>query len=198
MTAAPPGVPVGGPRALPRRRAVLAAAAGGLGLLATGPATWVHGRTWTALAEVEVTVPGTRAAPVVAAAGLLVLAAALALALARRRAAVLAAVVVAVGALLAGLGAGTVLADPARVATAGAARDVGVDAAVSDVAATGAPWLVLVLTVLIAAVAVVAALAAPGWTTSGRHDAPVTERPRDDWEALSRGEDPTADDGAAR
>jgi len=187
-----------GPRAVPRRRAVLVSAVLGVALLATGPVTWVRGRTWTALAEVEVAVPGTRAAPVVAAAGVLVLAAALALAVARRRAAVLAAGMVVLGAALAALGVVTVLADVAGVARAGAVHDVGVGATVTDAGATGAPWLVLVLAGLGAAAGVLAGRAARSWTVSPRHDAPAAARPRDDWEALTMGEDPTDDDGAAR
>lgn len=180
-----------------RRVAVPTIGALGVVLVATAPATWVHGRTWTALADVAVSVPGSRAAPVVAAAGILVLAAALALAMARRGAAVVAAAVVVGGAVLAAVGAVAVLADADGVAAAGAQRDVGVGLGVTDVAVTAAPWLVLAVAVLTGVAGVAAGLASRGWSTGTRHEAPVGAAPRDEWEALTVGMDPTDDESPA-
>lgn len=177
-----------------RRVAVPVIGALGIALVATAPATWVRGRTWTALADVEVSVAGSQAAPVVAAAGILVVAAALALAMARRAAAVAAAVVVVVGAVLAAVGAVTVLADPGAVAAAGAQRAVGVGVGVTGVGTTAAPWVVLVVAVLAGLAGVVAGTASRGWPTGTRHEAPAAAAPRDEWEALTVGMDPT-DDG---
>lgn len=184
------------PRTPSRRGAVLASGVLAVALLATGPATWVQASTWTALADVAVRVPGTRAAPVVAAAGVLVGAAALALAMARRWAAVLAAGVVVAGGALAMVGAVTVLADPEGVAQAGAAHDVGVGALVTDVGVTAGPWAVAALALLTAVVGIAAAVGAPRWAAGTRHDAPVPAAPRDEWDALTLGDDPTDDDGA--
>jgi len=177
----------------PRRLVVPAIGALGVGLLACGPAPWVRATAWTALADVTVTVAGSRAAPVVAAAGVLVLAAALALAMARRVAALVAGLVVVVGALLAALGAVTVLADARDVAEAEALRTVGVGAGVADVAVTVVPWLALAIAVLTCVAGVLAAVASRDWSVGTRHEAPTRAVPRDEWEALTVGEDPTED-----
>ncbi len=182
-------------RGLPSRRtAVTGLLLLGVGLLGAGRATWVTARTWTALAEVDVTVPGSDAAPVVSAAGLVVLATGLLLALARRVTSAVASVVAAAGGCLALTGALAVARAPDVVARDGALRSVGVGARTSDVGLTPFLWLVVVLAVATVLLGVLAAAGSRRWPVGHRHEAPsaVAASPADDWTALSRGEDPTA------
>lgn len=183
-----------GMRARPRRRAVvLALIVLGAVLLATGSATWVTATTWTALDAVVVEVPGSRAAPAVQAAGLIVGAAALALAMARRVAALVAAGAVVLGGVLAVVGSVVVVTGPADVARAGAAHDVGVGGAVEGVGLTWAPWAGLLVGLAVVGAGVGAALASRHWHVGTRHEAPTSARavPTDDWDALTRGTDPS-------
>ncbi len=179
-----------------RRTAVGVLALGGVALLGAGRGTWVTAQSWTALADVEVSVSGSRAAPVVAAAGLLVVAAALVLAIARRVAAVLAAVVAAGGGALAVVGAIGAVRDVDAVASSGALRAVGVGALTTDVALTPLVWLAVALGVAVVAAGAVTVPATRRWSVGTRHDAPavVAASASDDWTALTRGEDPSAED----
>lgn len=139
-----------------------------------------------------VSVTGGRAAPGVAAGGVVVLAAALALALARRLGAALAAVVAAGGALLAGASAVGAVGRAEDLLAAAAADQAGVDA----IAAVGVgpwPWVSAVVAAGGVVLAVVVGRSARGWTWVGARHEPVREGPTggDAWDALSRGEDPT-------
>lgn len=182
-------------RGLPSRRAAVGVLVVlGVGLLAAGRATWVTARAWTALADAEVAVDGPRAAPVVSAAGLLVLAAALVLAIGRRVAATLAGGVAAAGGACALVGAIAVARDADAVAAAGALRSVGVGTPASDVALTPVVWLAVALAAATVAAGTGAVLAARRWPVSARHEAPASAAavPPDDWTALSLGDDPSA------
>jgi|GEM_PF-258531 len=218
-----PALPGRGPLRA-RSRAVWAVVAVGGLTLATASPTWLSTTVSTALEPtVEVAVTGTSAAPAVGAAALVVVAGGVALAIAGRVARWVALVVVALAGVLAAASAAAVLLDPVPAATSGASDAAGVTDLTSPVAVAVWPWLTVALGVAAVAVAVLAALGAPGWGgTSGRHeradaaapsdggtstgdagpatdgpgeapDAPGQHDPHDAWDALSRGTDPSAD-----
>lgn len=213
-----------------RSRALLAVVAlGGLSL-GTGAATWVRTTVATALSpEVTVTASGTQAAPGLGAGGLVLLAAGVALALGGRVARYLVLAVVAAAGVLVVAAAVAVLADPVPAATAAAAGTAGVTDLTSPVVVTPWPWAAVVVGVLTVVVAALGAAGAGQWSAaSGRHeraadaapapseqasgpasapaapDAPTTADAahrtgeaageldaHDAWDALSRGDDPT-------
>lgn len=188
-----------------RRAAVLAVLVAGSALLATTPATWVRASTSTAVQErVDVLVIGSTAAPGVTAAGLLVVAAALALAMARRWGAVVAAAGVVGGGVLTVASALAVVGDPDRVATAAARAASGVGVLDGAAVVTPALWVAVLLGALVVLLGVVVGAVSRGWRLGTlRHDAgrPDLRRPGagvpdvtppESWDALSRGEDPTA------
>jgi uncharacterized membrane protein (TIGR02234 family) len=173
-----------------------AAAAGGLALVAGGQ-SWAQVTVERAapLPPVESALPGADAAPLVPAAGLVLLAAAVALLAVRRAARVAVGLLVAV--------AGGVLAwSGLRVLVSGVDVAGGRSAEV-DVAAVW-PVLAVAAGVLGIAVGGLAVLRGRGWPAMGRRyerpgatsttTAPRTdeERAQDAWKALDRGEDPTA------
>jgi uncharacterized membrane protein (TIGR02234 family) len=117
-------------------------------------------------------------------------------------------VVAALAGVLVAVSAAAVIADPEPAATAGAADAAGVTDLTSPVLVTAWPWVVVVLGALTAAVALLAAAGARSWgATSGRHERTTTPTPptppagdepaapdsHDDWDALSRGTDPSVD-----
>ncbi|GAA1858640.1 Trp biosynthesis-associated membrane protein [Myceligenerans crystallogenes] len=208
--------------ALTRTRALLALLALGGLALATTSATWITSEVATALrAGVAVEATGTQAAPVVSAAALVLLACGPVLALTGRAAkyVVLAVAVLAGAGVTAGAVAGVVA--PATAARSAAADAAGVTELTAPAVLTLWPWVTAAAGVLAALVAVAAALAARRWPeASRRHErdaarpgvahhtpagpaapagAPAAQRdepdPAADWDALTRGEDPTRDDG---
>ncbi|MDO8144980.1 MULTISPECIES: Trp biosynthesis-associated membrane protein [unclassified Isoptericola] len=172
---------------------------------------WLRTTVATALQpEVTVEVAGTSAAPVVSAAAFVTVACALATTLAGRVARRVALVV----AVLAGLavvgGTAAVLRDPVGPAVTAAADAAGVTELTAPVSLTPWPWLAVVAGAGIAVVAVLGLVGAGSWpATGGRHEragGPVAtaggEEPRTDddaadaqadWDALSRGTDPSSD-----
>lgn len=163
---------------------------------------WVRGEGPGALgAAVRVDVAGAAAAPQVPAAALVLLAAAGAVLLvgaAGRR--VVAVVVLGAGALTAA-GGTAVLRDPGAGVAAAVADVSGVLPSAPLASATPAPVLAVLAGVLVAVLGV-ALLRAPGrWDgRSRRHERPVPGGPgpsdaepdeRADWDALSRGDDPS-------
>jgi uncharacterized membrane protein (TIGR02234 family) len=187
-----------------RGRAVGTLVALGAAALGATVPVWVRTTVSTALEpDVAVEVAGTTAAPAVSAAALVVVAAGLVLAIAGRIARWLALAVAALAGALVAASAVAVLADPVPTATAGAADAAGVTDLTSPVALTPWPWLAAAVGVLVVVAAVLAALGAPAWAaTSGRHERadvagekPARTEPdaHDDWDALSRGTDPSAD-----
>lgn len=190
-----------------RTRAVLVLLVLGAAAFAVSAPVWLRTTVATALEpEVAVEVPGTTAAPAVSAAAFVVLAGALAATLAGRvaRWVALAAVVLA-GATVAG-GAAAVLRDVRAPAVSAAADAAGVTTLTSPVEVTPWPWLTLAVGAAVVVAAVLAALGAPSWSGGGdRHERASTRReasagPGDrspdaqtDWDALSRGTDPSAD-----
>lgn len=187
-----------------RRAAVLAVLVAGAALLATTPVTWVRATTSTAVRErVDVLATGATAAPGVTAAGLLVVAAALALALARRWGAVVVAAGIGVGGVLAVVSALAVAADPDRVATAAARAATGVGVIDGVALVRPALWVAVLLGALVVLLGVVVGVVSRSWQRGPlqydagrpelRSDAGAPDAtPPESWDALSRGEDPTA------
>ncbi|WP_420110765.1 Trp biosynthesis-associated membrane protein [Pseudactinotalea sp.] len=189
---------------LGRGRAVAVVAGLGLALFGLTLPTWASAVTPTTIGSDVVSLGGADAAPGVASAGLVVLVSGLVLGLAGRLARVLAVIGVIAGGALAGVSAALFLARPERGVLSAAAEISGVPQIEGDIAV--APWPVIAL--VVAALAVIAGAALPflagAWNRVGRRyekgtDAPdvgAAQTPRrramDDWDTLSRGEDPTA------
>jgi hypothetical protein len=193
---------------LGRGRAVLIVVVLGLALFGLTLPAWAHGVAPTTVGTEAVTVGGADAAPGVASAGLVVLVAGLVLGLAGALARVLAVVGVIAGGALAAVSAGLFLADPERSMLRAAAEATGVRRLEGGV--TVAPWPTVALVVGVLAVVTGVALPflAGSWQRVGRRyergagaasaqpgrQAPRTSRGRamDDWDALSRGDDPSS------
>jgi hypothetical protein len=177
---------------------LLLAGAASVGLVALP--TWVRGTGTSALeGAVGVDVTGGAAAPQTGGAALVLLAAAGALALVGRAGRGLVALVVAGAGLLVGAAGVAVLRDPAGAVAASLADATGVPTATTT-ALTPWPVVAVGLGVVVVALGVVL-LRAPGdWARrSSRHDVPAAATAHDggtpddrlDWDALSRGDDPS-------
>jgi len=173
---------------------LLAAAAG-----ASAAPTWVTASGVSALAgQVAVRVPGSAAAPVVPATALVLAAAGAAVALAGRVGRwVVAAVVLSGGAALV-TAAAVVLTDPAAPAADAVRAQTGVDHLVGPAVATAAPWFTVAVGVITVLVAVLVVRWSGAWSApSRRHEraagsaATPTPDERSDWDALTRGADPS-------
>lgn len=193
-------------RSLGRGRAVVVVVLLGLALFALTLPTWASAVAPTTVGTEVVTVGGADAAPGVASAGLVVLVSGLVLGLAGRVARVLAVLGVLAGGALAGVSAAVFLGDPEGSALRAAAEATGVRQLEGEV--TVAPWPTVALVVAVLAVVVAAALPflAGSWQRVGRRyerdQATGAEggqgenrtprgRAMDDWDALSRGDDPS-------
>lgn len=197
----------GGPgRAVTRGRAVVVVLLLGVVGFGLSALPWGSAAVATVLAEQTVSVSGAAAAPVTTAVSLAVLATGLAVAISGRWVARLCAVVlVALGGLLTAASVGFLL-DPEPRLLAAAAAVTGVRELAGDLALTVWPYVTAVLGLLVAASAVLV-LRIPT-TAAGRRferaegvSAPDTApgpakddrvQAMDDWDALQRGEDPTA------
>lgn len=194
-------------RSLGRGRAVALVVVLGLALFGLTLPTWVSAVAPTTVGSEVVMLGGADAAPGVASAGLVVLVSGLVLGLAGRLSRVLAIIGVVVGGALAGVSAALFLLHPERAVLRTAAEVSGVPQIDGDV--TVAPWPVIALVVALLAVIAGAALPflAGTWGRVGRRyetgaesgdhgGGQVGRTPRgramDDWDALSRGDDPTA------
>jgi uncharacterized membrane protein (TIGR02234 family) len=197
----------------PRRGHVVVAvlALGGL-LLACGSAGWAHGEVSTVLGPQDVSVSGSAAAPGVGAAALVVGAAALAAGIGRRIGAVLAGIALIGAAVIVGASVIGFLGDPAAPLEAAAGEISGVPELTGEPQVTFWPYLTLLLAVAVAAAGLVTLVASRSWQAAGRRfERPAStgrrsaaseatderDRAMDDWDALGRGEDPSAgtDDG---
>ncbi|GAA4726329.1 hypothetical protein GCM10023216_16090 [Isoptericola chiayiensis] len=186
-----------------RARAVVALLVLGAGALAAASATWLRTSVSTALEpEAAVVVTGTTAAPGVAAAAFVVVAGALATTLGGSLARRVALVVAAGGGLGITASAVAVLLDAEGPAVLGASDAAGVTELASPVQVTLLPWLAALAGALVVVVAVLALLGAGSWAaTGGRHERAGTAEarpaaepdPQADWDALSRGTDPSSD-----
>ena len=143
--------------------------------------------------------PGTRAAPTVGAAAFVVAAGAVSLALARGRGRLVASAGIGLGGVLAAVSTAMVLMDPDVVAATAARSAVGVGVTAGPPTVMVAPWFALAMGVLGVALAAVALFASGGWSPptarhvgAGETQAADDGDPTDQWDALSRGEDPTA------
>ena len=193
----------------------------GAAALGCASATWITTEVATAVRPTElVTATGNEAAPVVSAAALVLLACGPTLALTGRvgRYVVLAVAALAGVGVLAGVF--TVVGDRDTAGRAAAADAVGVTELTAPVELTAWPWTTAVAGALAVAVALVAGFAARRWPeVSRRHERDGTvgtptghdgvtdddgtasgrgtpePDPAADWDALSRGEDPTREDG---
>ena len=186
-------------RRLSRRAAVLAVLGGGALLLASTALPWVTAPVRSAVQTSTVSASGSAAAALVPSAALVVLAAGLAIALAGRIARVVAAAAVALGGVLAVFGVIELLRSPGAAVLAVARRNPA--GSELDGAAQLTPWPVvaLVLAVLLVAVGVALLFLMGEWDRVGqryeRDGPPVaggTRQHISDWDALSRGEDPSA------
>lgn len=197
MTEPLPAAAGGTPRPAISRRAVVALAlltAGGLA--AATSSAWLRVSTWTPLAEETViAVPGNRAAPAVGAAAFVVATGAVALLLARGRGRLVAAAGIGLGGLLAAVAAATVLAGSEAVAVAAARSAVGVGVTTGPPTLTVAPWLALAIGVVGVVLGGCAIVVSRRWSQPTARHVPAGEGaagdPADQWDALSRGEDPT-------
>jgi hypothetical protein len=195
------------------RAVVLLLLLGGAAFAVSAP-VWLRTTVATALEpEVGVEVAGTTAAPAVSAAAFVVLAGALAATLAGRVARWVALAATALGGATVALGAGAVLRDAQAPAVAAAADAAGVTTLTSPVEVTPWPWATVVVGVAVVVVSVLAGLGVRSWTGGDRRheraggvhrdlsepagtDAGTTDGDPDaqaDWDALSRGTDPSAD-----
>lgn len=166
--------------------------------------TWVTATGTSALAgEVAVRVPGGQAAPVVPATALVLAAAGVALLLAGRAGRWVVAAVVLAGGVALAVAAGAVLADPASRAVDAVATQTGVGRLTGPARLTAWPGVTLAVGVLAVVVAVLLARSSARWSApSRRHEvAPSSSAPvaspapdeRSDWDALTRGSDPSED-----
>ncbi|QGQ20963.1 Trp biosynthesis protein [Cellulomonas sp. JZ18] len=176
---------------------LVAAAATG----AVAAPTWVTAHVRTAIeGDVAVAVPGSQVAPQVVAGALVLLASAAALALVGRVGRTVVGVVVAAcGALVAAAGV-AVLRGPGAAAAAEVAARTGVEPAALDAQAGAMPAASAALGVLVVLLGLGLARAPGAWSSaSRRHEAPgaagdragTEDDGRSDWDALSRGDDPS-------
>jgi hypothetical protein len=185
--------------AMSRRAVVTVALLTAGGLAAATSSAWLRVSTWTPLAETAFVVPGAQAAPAVGAAAFVVATGAVALALARGRGRLVAATGIGLGGLLAAAAAATVLVNPDAGAVAAARSAVGVGVTTGPPAVMVAPWVALAMGVVGVAAGGCALVVSRRWSRpTARHvpeaagDAAAMDGdPADQWDALSRGEDPT-------
>ncbi|CAM5778125.1 Trp biosynthesis-associated membrane protein [Cellulomonas persica] len=198
---------------------LLAAALTGLSAVPT----WLTATTESVLGAAEtIRVSGAAAAPTLVAAALVLLAATGAVALVGRIGRWVVVATVALAGLLVVGGAVGVLRDPAAAMAPAVADQIGIERVVGDVVVAAWPWVALGVGLLDVLLAVWLARASGGWSATerrdrharperhahgaaagatagprtGTRDEPVDER--DQWDALSRGDDPSeADDPAS-
>ena len=180
--------------------AVLIGAAGATS--ASGVPAWLRATGSSALdGDVVVAVAGNQAAPGVLAAAVVMIAAAAAVGLVGRVGRwVVVAAVAAAGVVVVASVVG-VLADPAPVATVAVAARTGVTALAGPVALTPWPWIALGVGLVDLFVSLALGRASTRWQPVSRRHVPsavaVAAAEIDDdraaWDALTRGDDPTAD-----
>ncbi len=185
------------------------AAIGALVLLTTLPA-WVRGTTPTATGDLPVSAAGTTAAPAAASVGLVIIAAGLVLSLAGRAVRVGALVAVIIGSAGAAATVVSFLANPEVVAASAAVEVTSVRAINSPVSVTIWPYVSLAMLALGAVAGLWLVTHLGSWQSVGRRYERETSSSRparadlgtdpqtrarrramDDWDAISRGEDPT-------
>lgn len=168
---------------------------------ATTMPAWFRATGTSALAgDVEVAVTGSQAAPGVLAAAVVLLAAAGAVGLVGRVARWVVVVVVAVAGVVVVASVVAVLQDPEPVATVVVAAATGVSALTGPVAVTPWPWVASAVGLLDVLAGIGLACASARWGATTRRHVPTTaataagevDDDRSAWDALTRGDDPTA------
>lgn len=175
---------------------------------ASGMAPWVHAAGVSPLGGVGVSVSGAVAAPAVPATALVLAAAGAAVALAGRLGRWLVVAVVAACGVVVVAAATGVLRHPETSATAAAAARTGVDHLDGAPVVTAGPWAAVVIGLLAVVTAALMARASAGWSTPDRRhelhadgateatpgpSGPQLPDERTDWDALTRGADPSDD-----
>ncbi|UJP38919.1 Trp biosynthesis-associated membrane protein [Cellulomonas palmilytica] len=198
------------PRRAGRGRAagLLVLAAGLTGLVAVVP--WLTVDTTTVLGVPRtISVSGSSAAPSLVAAALVLLAAAGAVALVGRAGRWVVAGAVALAGALVVVDAVGVLRAPVDTAAPRVVEELGLERAL-EAAVSPWPWVAVVVGVLDVLLAVWLVRASAAWSTGRRHESGTTDAPpagrggaplseRDQWDALTRGDDPTeGSDGVPR
>lgn len=187
-----------------RARTVLMVAVVGVGMLLSALPTWSKAQARGSQGLEPIGVAGTEASPAVPSAALVVIIAALVLGLSGRVTRIAAVVAMGLAGILAGASAIGFLQDPAPALAPVAAEATRVQDVVEPVELTGWPVVTLSIAILTIVIALVLPWRMGRWTAVGRryhHDpsaSPAEGRtPRlqalDDWDALSRGEDPSVD-----
>lgn len=193
----------GARRGLGRGRAVAAVVALGALLFGSTLPTWASAEATTTVGTQPVAVGGSDAAPLVASAAAVVLVAGLVLALSGRLTRVLAVVGVVLGGVLGVFASARFLADPRSPLEQAAAAVSGVREIAGEPDVTVFPVLALVIAGVIAVVGLALPFVVGRWERVGRRyevGAPTTDatpqdrrgQSRSDWDALSRGDDPSA------
>lgn len=190
-----------------RRTAASLTGLTGVAVLVTTLPTWVSGSAPTATGDLTVSAAGTTVAPGTASIALVILAAGAVLGLAGRVLRVLALLGVIAGAILAALNVFAFLAAPEVAAASAAAEVTSVRAINEPVAVTVWPYLCLAVLAIGAGLGVWFLTRLGSWQAVGRRfetrGAPppaedvadsrtrARRQAMDDWDALSRGEDPS-------
>jgi uncharacterized membrane protein (TIGR02234 family) len=170
------------------------------GVGASSLVPWVRASGVSALAGyVAVRLSGSAAAPAVPATALVLAAAGAAVALAGRLGRWVVAAVVVIGGVAVAAAAVAVLANPGATAAGAVAAQTGVDHLTGPATATAGPWVAIVIGILAVLAGIGLARASAAWDApSRRHE--VVRRPapdegtpdeRADWDALTRGADPS-------
>lgn len=185
-----------------RGRAVVISLLLGAALLLSAALPWLYSAVPTLITLTELRLPGSQALPAVNAAALVTAAAGIVIAIGGRVVRRLAALVQLTSAALIVIATRNLLADPTPVVAQAAAEITGVRDFTGPVTTGPGPYLALGLAVLLFLHGLLVLLG-PGWQASARRferaaapsEAPATSahaEAMDAWDALGRGEDPTA------
>lgn len=177
-----------------------------LGIIGSAAPAWIHATgTSVVSGEIAVSVTGIAASPIVSAAALMIAAAGLALGLAGRVGQWIAGGVIALGAILVGVSAGTVIGNPVPAAAQAVGAQTGI-AQAFGVSVTAWPYVTIVAAVILliigiavlrspAPAMVMARFDRPSERASDRVNEIAVEDGQPDtnsaWDAMSRGEDPS-------
>lgn len=157
-----------------RRTAVLVALAAGAVILGTGAQPWIESTGISGLVTASVTTTGNQAAAVVPAMGLVGLAAGIALSMARRIGRWVTGVLMVLAGAAAGMSAVTAALDPATAAQGQVAAASGTTSGAAEHVVTAWPWFTLAGGALLVLCGLAVLFLGRGWTSSRRHESPVS------------------------